>query len=93
MGRPSRRSKWGRIKIQEDHPPKHARQVRNFARTPFALNPARVPSNYHIEQGKRCERVDEKIVAKRGPPIQDNYYLTRVFAEIFAATCHAARPR
>jgi hypothetical protein len=45
----------------------------------------RVPSIYYIHQGERCERVDEKIVARRGPPTQDNYHLPRVFAEIFCS--------
>jgi hypothetical protein len=45
----------------------------------------RVTSNYYIEQGERCERIDEKIVARRGPPAQDDYYLARVFAEIFCS--------
>ena len=49
------------------------------------FNPAHVPSTYHIHQGKRCERVDEKIVARRGPPTLDDYYLARVFAEIFCS--------
>ena len=69
----------------------HAAVVRTDLST---FNPARVPSNYHIKQGERCERVDEKIVARRGKPAQDNRYLTRVFAQILSRkTCHAARPR
>ncbi len=57
----------------------------SFTLTSRIINLHRVPSNYHIHQGERCERVDEKIVARRGPPTLDNYCLPRVFAEIFCS--------
>ena len=57
--------------------------VLSFTLTFPTINLHRVPSTYYIHQGERCERVDEKIVARRGPPTLDNYYPPRVFAEIF----------
>ena len=57
----------------------------SFSLTFPTINLHRVPSTYYIHQGERCERVDEKIVARRGPPTLDNYYLARVFAEIFCS--------
>jgi hypothetical protein len=40
---------------------------------------------------KRWERIAAKTAARCGPPPTDNYHLSRMFAEVFAAICPAAR--
>ncbi len=51
----------------------------------------RVPSNYHIDQGERWDRIDGETAARCGPPSTDDHYLPRMFAEVLSAICPAAR--
>jgi hypothetical protein len=44
-----------------------------------------------VTRVKRWERIAGKTAARCGPPSTDHYYLPRMFAEVFAAICPAAR--